>query len=838
MTRAGMPPKCTSARVTCTSHSEPCGAMEGEARASSSSDFGVLLRQHRLAAGLSLESLAERARMSANGIGALERGYRRSPQHETLGLLADALGLSEEQRDDLAAAAARSALPRRLGGGALVATPPATGASANLPLALTSFVGREVELGEIAALVREHRLVTLTGTGGIGKTQTALHVVAGLGDGEAAPARFVGLAPLESSKSVVAAVASAVGVREAPQRPLLETLVAQLANKRLLLILDNCEHVVGEAASVADAILTSCPSVRIIATSRESLRTAGERTYRLPSLSTPGAVALFVDRAVAVDHRFTITDENAPRVAELCTRLDGIPLAIELAAARVNLFSVEALLERLDERLRILSGGKRTDTPRQQTMRAAIDWSFNLLSAQEQRLFERLAVFLGGCTLDAAEAVTSGTALEADEALALISSLTEKSLVVAEVDLREPRFRLLESTRAFAFERLDARGERSDFTRRHANWFAALADRARESARTMPTEPWAREYEPELENARGAIEWAIATSEASIAARIAAGFTTIWSMNRGPAEPRRWLESVLPVLDTTSEPAIAAQAWRMLSSVTFGAHKIEAARRAIELDLRCDDSYGQVASLFQISAGYLESGHLEEARQANDRALRICRENGLTQSRRYATALDVGARIAILSGNLDDARIFRTEALAIMRAIGDELDATTIRQNMGELEFSAGNVERALEHAEAAIAGARRANSRHREASALANVAACRLVLGDVEGARLSAREALTLAAGEQPLVAAIAMQHLATVAALRGDPGGGARLRGYVDTWYRSEGCERDLTEWRTDDLLMTELRAQLDDAKIAEFAAEGARLSEEQAASEALAI
>jgi predicted ATPase/Tfp pilus assembly protein PilF len=835
MTLAEVAPKYTNARVTCTSRSEGSAAMEDEGRASSSSDFGALLRQHRLAAGLSLESLAERARMSANGVGALERGYRRSPQRETLGLLADALGLDDAQRRDFQAAAARSALPRRLGGALATAASEAPG---NLPLALTSFVGREVELQEIAGLVREHRLVTLTGTGGIGKTQTALRVVAGLGDDGAVPVRFVGLALVASSSAVVAAIASAAGIREVPERALLETLLAQLAGKRMLLILDNCEHVVGEAAAVADAILTSCPGVRIVATSREPLRTAGERTYRLPSLKTPGAVALFADRAAAVDYRFAITNENAERVAELCTRLDGIPLAIELAAARINLFSVEGLIEKLDERLRLLSGGKRTDSPRQQTMRAAIDWSFNLLSAQEQRLFERLAVFLGGCTLDAVEAVASDTTLAGSEILDLLSSLTEKSLVVADADLRESRFRLLESTRAFALEKLDARGERSEFTRRHANWIARLAGRAWESARTQPTQPWAREYEPELENARGAIEWAIAAREASIAARIAGGFTTIWSMYRGAAEPRGWLESVLPLLDAASDPAIAAQAWRMLSSVTFGTHKIDAARRAIELDVRSGDSYGEVASLFQLSAGYLESGRIEEAREANDRALRICRENGLTHSRRYATALDVGARIAILSGKLDDARVFRTEALAIMRAIGDELDATTIRQNMGELEFSAGNVERALEHAEAAVAGARRATSVHREASALANAAACRLVLGDVDGARAAARASLALAKGVQPLVAAIAMQHLATVAALRGDPTDGARLRGYVDWWYRSEGCERDLTEQRTDELLLATLSGQLDDAKIRELAAQGAGLSEQQAVDEALAI
>ena len=294
----------------------------------------------------------------------------------------------------------------------------------NLPLALTSFVGRETELGEIARLVHDHRLVTLTGAGGIGKTQTALQVGAALSETAGTAVCFVALAPVGDPALVVAAIASTLSVQEVPDHPLLETLMAYLKNKTLLLILDNCEHVITEAAIVAGALLAGCPRCAILATSREPLRTAGEHTYRLPSLSVPaperaqrlsaaealsyGAIVLFSDRARAVDHRFMLNDENASAIAGICRHLDGIPLAIELAAARVNMLPVHVIAKRFDHRFVILTGGDRTALPRQQTMRAAIDWSYDLLAAREQRMFEQLSVFAGGCTVATANAVCAG----------------------------------------------------------------------------------------------------------------------------------------------------------------------------------------------------------------------------------------------------------------------------------------------------------------------------------------------------------------------------------------------------------------------------------------------
>ncbi len=400
--------------------------MEETGLTSGPSDFGRLLREHRLAIGLSQEALAERARMSSAGVSSLERGHRRWPQRETLALLAGALALDDAQRAEFEKAATRSGL---LGREHSVTIGPWTETTiANLPVAPTSFVGREAELQQISALVRDHRMVTLTGAGGIGKTQIALRVAAALGEASDFRAHFAGLAPIANASLVVAAVASAVGVHEVRDRPLLDTLLSYLKSKALLLILDNCEHLLMEAATLADALLTGCPRLQILATSREPLKAAGEYRYRLPSLSIPSrdsardisatnavtyeAIALFTDRAQAAEHRFTLTDENAPIVVDICGRLDGIPLAIELAAARVSLLSVKALAEKLDDRFRLLTGGARTALPRQQTMRAAIDWSYQLLEEPERVLFRRLGIFVNGFTLEGAIAVGSGEELE------------------------------------------------------------------------------------------------------------------------------------------------------------------------------------------------------------------------------------------------------------------------------------------------------------------------------------------------------------------------------------------------------------------------------------------
>jgi predicted ATPase/DNA-binding XRE family transcriptional regulator len=407
--------------------------------------FGTLLRQYRLAAGLSQEALAERARVSSEGISALERGYRRTPQRETLALLADALALDLDQRA-MFEAAARPVSSRRHAGASITVGPWPEAGTFPLPIALTSFIGRTTDISEIAGLLREHRLVTLTGAGGIGKTQTALRVASALSESGELSICFVPFSPLSGSLSPVATIASALSVQDVPQRPLLEVLIAFLKDKPLLLVLDGCEPVVDDLARASQALLTGTTALRILATSREPLRAAGEYAYRLPALPEAEAVVLFTDRAVAINHHFAVGDENAPLIADICRRLDNIPLAIELAAARMNVLSVKALAERLSDE-------------QSEAMRQAIESSYNLLSEPQRRLFERLSMFHKGATLDETTAACEPDDVPAGDVLGLIASLVDKSLVVAELETGEPRYRLLEASRRYAREKLSTRTE-------------------------------------------------------------------------------------------------------------------------------------------------------------------------------------------------------------------------------------------------------------------------------------------------------------------------------------------------------------------------------------------
>src|SRR6516225_8299379 len=362
----------------------------------------------------------------------------------------------------------------------------------NLPIQLTSFIGREREKAEVGRLLFISHLVTLTGSGGAGKTRLALQVAAeGL---EEFPdgVWFVELAALSDPNLVLKAVASVLSGLEQPGPVMTETLADSLRGKSMLVVLDNCEHLVEVCAHLADALLRGCPNLRILATSREALGVTGETVWRVPSLSVPDpqhlppldgfkeydAVRLFIDRAVASDPQFAVTISNAPAVAQVCHRLDGIPLALELAAARVRVLAVEQIATRLDDRFRLLTGGSRTAVLRQRTLRATMDWSFDLLSQEERALLRRLSVFAGGWSLEAAEAICSGNGVAASDILDLLTQLVDKSLVITETQSGEARYRLLETVRQYGWERLVESKEAAKIRTRHRNWYLEFAERA------------------------------------------------------------------------------------------------------------------------------------------------------------------------------------------------------------------------------------------------------------------------------------------------------------------------------------------------------------------------
>jgi predicted ATPase/transcriptional regulator with XRE-family HTH domain len=834
------------------------GVISVEQERVAGSAFGALLRRHRLAAGLSQEILAERARMSVNGISALERGERRSPYRETVVLLAKALKLAPAAAAELEAAAARPRpqRPSFSGSAAAVGLGPATTPASNLPLQVTSFIGRETEIAEITALLGKHRLVTLTGSGGVGKTRTSLQVAANAIEGSGDGVWFIELAPLSSGDYVPTTIAHAVGMTLDARGDPIDQLVAALKSKNMLLVLDNCEHLVDASARIVAALISACPRIRILASSRQGLGIVGEATYRMPSLPVPptaavsgsgdvgadaalqfATVALFVERAKAVNNRFELTDENAPCVADICRRLDGIALPIELAAARLKMLSPQQLCDRLGERFRVLTGGGRDRLPRHQTLRALIDWSHDLLDERERTLFRRLGIFANGFTLEAASAVGGGEDLDAFEVFDLLASLVEKSLVIADPQGDSVRYHLLESTREYALEKLVESGERSWSARRHAEWVATFVEGADETYWTLPMALWLAPFEGELDNLRTALHWALEErGDAVVGGRIAGGAANLWFDAGLTREGRRWVDAALASLDETTHPRVVGQLWLAQAHVTHGEARIVAAGRAIRRLEPLGDQLRLARAYVILGYGHFLMQSLDLCLVAGERALTVLRSSELAQPALRARALGVRGTAFLELKRYTEARTAYGEALSVYRQMGDERRCLGIEIALGELEFAAGQVR-------AALALSRTVASRAREvadvceALARANTAAYALAMGEIAEAKREACATLTLARSTQlDLQSIIAIQHLATVAVLEDDIERAARLRGYVDARYAALGYEQGLTEQRAYDILMTGLRARSSDERIAQLAEVGARLSDDDAAAEAL--
>ena len=733
----------------------------------------------------------------------------------------------------------------------------------NLPHQLTTFVGREHDVDEIKTLLQHNRLVTLFGTGGIGKTRCSLQVGAELLEEFEDGVWFADLASLRDATLVPNEIAAVFNVQESANRPMIETLVNHLRNKRLLLILDNCEHVVQVASKATSDLLSACPHVKILATSRESLNVAGEIVHRMPSLAVPrssvrltaqraleyGAIALFDARARATNKRFTLTDENAPVVAEICARLDGIPLAIELAAARVKVLSVQDLAKKLDERFRILTGGDRTALPRQQTLRALIDWSYDSLPEIERTIFRYVSIFAGGFTLGTATAVCTGEAIDEFDAIDHLTSLVDKSLVLMEHSEEESRYRLLESTREYAREKLTERGELLEIAALHAEAYTQRAEQHELDYETTPFPAWLATVEFDLENVRSALTWSFGANGVTLTGqRLAATLGNIL-VTFAAAEARRWVETALARVDPTTPSVVVARlklAEAFLSSVLNQFKMaLTSAKRALELFTQIGDARGiadaqRLAGRSMVRLGQVVDGEaLLQTSLVTHRALGSRRIGGTLRDLAVARATE---------GDLAAARELFGRALAVFRRNEDEENLALTAAALAEAEFACGDAEAALPLAEEALKVVRTFGRDRMAAALLGNIAAYLVALGCYDLAQAHASEALRLARDvDEEVSVVLAIQHLAAVAALRphdesqrgsDDRARAARLTGFVDGRIAALDVMREYTEQHEYEVTLTALREALPADAVMGFMNDGRTWSLEQAVEIALSV
>lgn len=646
----------------------------------------------------------------------------------------------------------------------------------NLPVQLTSFIGREQEMAEAKRLLTTSRLLTLLGSGGAGKTRLAIQVAADYLDVLPDGAWLVDLAPISDPGLVPQTVASVLGQWQ-PGRPPVDVLVDYLQTKTLLLIMDNCEHILAAVADLSAVLLRACPNLRILATSREPLGVTGEASFRVPSLplpqaqhlSSPGdanqyaAMRLFVERAVLYQPAFKVTPANVSAIAEISRRLDGIPLAIELAAARIKVLSVEQIAARLDDRLRLLTGGARTGLPHHQTLRAAMDWSYDLLDGEERALFRRLAVFVGGFGLEAAEGACAGGGIEPGAILDLLARLVDKSLVaVEEAANGEARYRLLETIRRYGMDRFVEAGEAEAIRGRHRDYFVQFAGRAELRLRGPEQKIWLDRLEAEYDNFRAALEWAMADrSGAEAGLRLAGALWWFWEVRGYWPEGRQWLREALDRAEEASA-AVRIKALTAASSLALRSGDIkiadELARQSLNLSRELGDKRGEASCLavLGIEACILENYTQAEAMGAESLSLSeqigdnwgtawalvilglVAREqreyvratalieDSLTRMR--ALGHQWGAAIALTDlgliardlDQMDRAARLLDEALALFQQVGDRTFSAHAQIHLGTIVSAQGDYTRAVDLYRSSLATRRELRERRGIASCLA----------------------------------------------------------------------------------------------------------------------
>jgi predicted ATPase/transcriptional regulator with XRE-family HTH domain len=778
--------------------------------------FGARLRWLRESVGLTQEELASRAGLTSNGVSALERGQRKRPYPHTVRSLADALGLTEQERRALLATVPKRSEPASFT--AEEKPPPASSAPvvSALPRPTTPLVGREREVGEVRGLLTrpDVRLVTLTGIGGVGKTRLAVDAAreaSGLFPGGVA---FVPLASLRDPALVVSTIGRSLGLREAEGQSPHETLHAYLRDKYLLLVLDNFEQLLEAAPEVA-GLIEACPDLVVLTTSRAPLRVRGEHEYPVPPLALPSSTQdptdeeilttssgrLFVERARAASPSFALTNVNAPSVAAICWRVAGLPLALELAAAKVRLLEPAALLSRLDQ---ALSMAWARDLPeRQRTMRATLDWSHDLLNEPERELFRRLSVFTGGFTLEAAETIaeTVGTSEQVEEVLGLLGALVEHSLIVVQPPMEggEARYWMLEPVKQYAREKLEESGEAERVGTRHAEYYLALAERARPELQGPRQAQWLDWLAREHDNVRTVMAWLLERGKPEEVVRIGWGIYEFWFRRGYMGEGQRWMERVLA--EGGALPALAR------SRALFVA--------AILSFLRGDLPRAVAAAVESVAA----------ARAAGD-------------PETLAYALGMHGLAALSRGDLDTAEAVLPEALALFRELGDPQGVSSGLYCLANLALARGDGGEAMRLIGESETLARKAGNWSMLATCLGTQAISTRLEGDDSRTAELLRESVEIAGMlRDDYNVVFCATGLAGVAARRGRPERAARLFGVADALSEKTGAGVSWSVLRSlneRDLAVT--REQLDPEAFETAWAEGRAMTIEEAVAYAL--
>jgi len=760
----------------------------------------------------------------------------------------------------------------------------------NLPLQLTSFIGRENEIAEVKQELEAHRLVTLTGSGGTGKTRLSLQVAANLLEKFHHGVWFVELAPLTDPDLIPQTILSTIGIQEQQGKTQLNVLKEYLHEKQTLIVLDNCEHLISASAQVVNALLNAAPKLKVIASSREALGVKGEASYPVPSLSLPDikhlplieqlsqyeAVRLFIDRALLVAPHFVVDKNNAPFIAQICFRLDGIPLAIELAAARVKMLSIEQISKRLDNRFRLLTGGARTALPRQQTLRALIDWSYDLLSESERLLLRRLSVFASGWTLEAAEEICSGDGIEISNVLDLLTQLINKSLVVVIAEgsqSGETRYRMLETIRQYAREKLLEAGGSEAIRQQHLNYFVKLVKQAESELYRSNQAFWLNKLDDELDNLRMAMKWALAKDvKSGLQLIITGGF--FWEARGDIREVQSWLEQLLEHYNEGD--SLRARAFVVHGSILGTGGELAQAEiltnKGLALSRAISDKHAEAFSLWGLGGAIALQGDIERGISFAEQSLALYRSlgdrlgqanttrflsvnhNDLERSKSFlyeslglyrelgniagiAFCLELLALRAMWGGDFSSSTQWLDEAMAIHRQLGNLAQETWALSNYGRLSFWQGDYQKACTYYEEVLTLAEKIGEYLLSIWTRANLSYALLRQGDLQKANEMFGLCIQQFQKANILIGVVyVIEGLASLNIQLGQVGNAVQLYAWTDGMREKMGDHRPPVEQNSVERDLAVIHSQLNDEEFASLSVEGHAMTVEQAIALAL--